>query len=416
MRILTRFQNSYDKYLFEGIVNPEDYYGFIGTSDVWTGCVVNNSRKENSNDVLNENSIISLYVLNTLDHNFKVEPENPENIVTKFFSSMKKTSSVSEESSVKNLKNILLISIQPLNVLHNIIDYFISLEKEIRPDTDVTIYTISSLTLYNELEKNEHSQLKKLINSYGKHTFIDLSLAITAIEIFKRRKLINIYKKEFLNEVSETNSLKGIDINLINHHDKIVNTKYNHKLYIPKISKNTINLKNISEFLDKGTNGSLKSEECFEKRLTPLIPKFNYRIYDKLETFALNNISKSYNILIINTLNLSFKNLLYISILKWNLIFITLNTESNVEYVYENLSQIYNSKSFDISKNELRKLNPDYSLLRSKEELENEKHIFSNEDLIPHIMIDTLCGIKSYLKKLESSLEVDNIKICKLEI
>jgi hypothetical protein len=389
-------------------------------------------------------------VLNTLDHNFKVEPHNPNNILTKFFSSMKTTQEENSPVISKNIKNILLISIQPLNVLHNIIEYFISLEKEIRPKEEVIIYTISSLTLYNEV----NTDLKKLINSYGKHTFIDLSLSIVAIELFKRRKLVNIYKTEDLH-------LYGIDKNLLNHHDKVINTEFiiqnspellvlknqnspelskvlKHKLYVPKISKNTINLKNITEFLDRNN----KSDECFAKRLVPLIPKYNYRIYDKLETFALksqnlqvnsDNFKDFYNVLIINTLNLSFKNILYISILNWNLIFITLDPEkestnssenqSTVEYVYEKLSEIYNNKSFNASRDELKKLNPDYSLLRNEEELIYGKKLFEthkqgekNFILKPHIVIDTLCGIKSYLKKLESGLEVDSTKLNMLEI
>jgi len=392
MKVITRFQSLYDKYLFEGIINPEDLNGnslsFVGTSL--------------NNQILNED-IVSLYVLNTLDHNIKIEPDNPDNILTKFFSSI-------QTSTVQ--KNLLLISVQHPKVLNDVIEYFSSLEKIHRPDESVIIYTISSLTLFSQL----NDQIKNIIKYYGKHTYIDITLALTAIELFKRRKLSNIYNSE----------LKGIGLDLLNHNDKKIKIQVSgdieakndniFKIFIPKIKINDDVLKNISEFLDKETNGSLKSEECFAKRLIPLIPKFNYRIYDKLETFALNNVSKSYNVLIINTLNLSFKNLLYISILKWNLIFITLNPESNVEYVYEKLSELYNSKSFDISKNELKKLNPDYSLLRSNDELEAEKHIFDIKDLIPHIMIDTLCGIKSYLKKLESSLEVDNIKISKLEI
>lgn len=469
MRVVTKFQSPYDKYLFEGIINPEDYYSFVGTCE-------NNVIK---NEILEDNSMVCLYVLNTLDHNVKVEPHNPDNIITKFFSGIKRSffsedpkTEILQNLEPKILKNILLISIQPLNLLHNVIEYFISLEKSLRPNEEVMIYTISSLTLYKELSSSvfpreslhkehgpsEKTELREICSSYGKHTFIDLSLALTAIELFKRRKLVDIYR----DKITGNNNLKGIGIDLLNHHDKVINTKYDgnidfltktrislhHKLYVPKISSKTINLKLIAEFLDTKN----KSDECrigkesYFKRLVPLIPKFNYRIYDKLETFVIKNFKNLYNVLIINTSELrskdagvsgtkssiSFKNLLYISVLKWNLIFITFDPENslakkdenedssqNAEYIYTQLSEIYNNKTFNDSRNELRKLNPDYSLLRDEKELEIGNLLFSGIEQSskpPHIMVDTLCGIKSYLKKLESSLEVDNIKVDVCEI
>jgi hypothetical protein len=445
MKVLLRFQSPYDKYLFEGIITPEDYYGVSGlqttlkpeTPEKWVGSVLNNKIIENSNI----EEVIALYILNTLDHNIKIEPDNPDNILTKFFKSMQET------LSNRVIKNVLLISIQHPKVLNNIIEYFTSLEKKLRPHEDVIVYTISSYLLKNALETFEsepeptegsNSNLYDLINSYGKHTFIDLSLSLTAIELFKRRKLINIYGPEI-------KELKGIGTNLLNHFDKKINTGSN-VVYVPKVKVNTIMFKNIHEFLTLGTEGSKGSKEGFNKRLLPLIPKFNYRIYDKLETFYIKSFRDSgaklgtsfleknlsfdslYNILIIKNetlqIKLSFKILLYISLFKWNLIFIQNDeveeksfdhTKDVVSDLFEQLSQIYNDKSFETSRNELRKLNSDYSLLRKDEEykyvnsFENSER--SSKIKTPHIIVDKLDSIKNYIKKLESSLKVDNIKI-----
>jgi hypothetical protein len=85
MKVLTRFQSPYDKYLFEGIINPEDYYSFVGT---WSGSALNNQILDPETFQVQAKTIVSLYVLNTLDHNIKIEPDNPDNILTKFFSSI----------------------------------------------------------------------------------------------------------------------------------------------------------------------------------------------------------------------------------------------------------------------------------------------------------------------------------------
>jgi len=445
MKVLTRFQSSYDKYLFEGIINPEDYYSFVGT---WSGTALNGNIQ---NEVSKDSDIVSLYVLNTLDHNIKIEPQNPDNILTKFFSSMK-TSPV--------LKNLLLISIQHPRVLNDVIEYFSSLEKVHRPDKPIVVYTISSLTLFSQL----NDQIKNIIEYYGKHTYIDLSLALTAIELFKRRKLADIYG-------SELKEFKGIGYDLLNHTDKKIHIQASPKIiYVPKIKIDDNVLKNISDFLDKNS----KSEECFAKRLVPLTPKFNYRLYDKLETFYRRptSIYKSleaellgtevpienkflYNVLIIRTSELkgpsrigtegfsskspeiSFKILLYISIFKWNLIFFE-NIEPSVPEVsecYEQLTSLYNDRTFGsgtegsksseakllkMSKTELKKLNPDYSLLRTEKEIKdfenNMKTIFPDKLTPPHIMIDSYDDIKTYLKKLETSLSMDKIVMRVLEL
>jgi len=420
MKVLTRFQSPYDKYLFEGIINPEDYYSFVGTS-------LNGQITYSSSE-----TIVSLYVLNTLDHTIKIEPENPENIITKFFSSILTSSKpeVTDTSGTfgfKSVKNLLLISVQHPKVLNDVVAYFSSLEKSIRPNEPVIVYTISSLTLFSQI----NDQLKNTIEQYGKHTYIDISLALTAIELFKRRKLVDIYG-------SELKELKGIGYDLLNHTDKKViidSLQDTRVLYIPKIKIDDNVLKNISEFLDMGTN------ESYCKRLVPLIPKFNYRYYDKLETFYRASLQELkvpyrayvYKVLIIRNSELkvlSFKILLYISIFKWNLIFFESDvSESNQQHIsncYEQLNSIYNDKSVNIkmSKTELKKLNPDYSLLRREKEIKDfenaVKTIFPEQKStisdIPHIMIDNYDDIKTYLKKLENSLSVDKIVMKILEL
>ena len=91
--------------------------------------------------------------------------------------------------------------------------------------------------------------------------------------------------------------------------------------------------------------------------------------------------------------------------------------------LYEQLSSIYNDKSSGIllSRNELKRLNPDYSLLRSEEEYEHfrmleKENIVGDFKNIPHIMIDKYDDIKTYLKKLETSLSVDKIVMRILEL
>ena len=539
MRVLTRFQSAYDKYLFEGIIKPEDYFGINnstpnlsstntsntsftgtnigGTGGVWSGTVLNNKIVDSHV----EEAIVSLYVLNTLDHNTKIEPDNPDNILTRFFSSMKTTNEDSGDQSSKTLisKNMLLISIQNTKVLNDVVAYFTSLEKSIRPKEPVTVYTISSLNLFSKIldipkspepsvlkspEPSEPSEpsvlkspepsdskisetsfLKTLIDSYGKHTYIDLSLALTAIELFKRRKLFNIYRTiEEGFEPSKPSVLNGIGINLLNHHDKkikISTTNSEFILYVPSFKITECMLKNIYDFLEP-INENNKVEdtslnEKYAKRLVPMLPKFNYRLYDKLETFYIKSVSKDlnvkklYNVLIIKNLDISYKILLYISIFKWNLIFFKSDTSSDEKYTedvstekisecYEQLSNIYNDpriagnkvyndlkqssfagnkvyndlkqSSFagkikpskddvlHMSKAELKKLNPDYSLLRTPQEVESFnaqiKTIFPDKVNTPHILIDNYNDIKNYLKKLEISLSVDNISVNVIEL
>lgn len=438
MRVITRFQNPYDKYLFEGIIKPEDYYG------TFTGMSLNNNIiKTEQGFGCDEEEIktVSLYVLNTLDHNIKVEPDNPDNIITRFFSSM-------EPNRNSVLKNILLISVQHIKLLHEIIDYFTSLEKAHRPNENVMIYTISSLDLFNTV--SSESGVFDIINNYGKHTFIDLSLALTAIELFKRRKLDNIYNSK------DSKVSGGIGLDLLNHNDKKIKLRDKDKdvsslssfyIYVPKFKITEKCIASIYEFLNPEITVLNKSEESYVKRLVPMTPIFNYRLYDKLETFYIKSLKKFlsqetlklnvpetktlYNILILkssstSSLSISFKILLYISIFKWNLIFLeTENPEEN-ESLYNQLSNIYNDKdaSINISRNELKKLNPDYSLLRTEEEVkfwDKNCHLIFQENnevskSIPHILIDKYNDIKTYIKKLESSLEVDNIKINVLEL
>ena len=338
MRVILRFQNPYDKYLFEGIIDPSDYYYFTGSNV----------------EEIKELETISLYVLNTIDKH-----EDIELLLDKFFASM-------TTSPVK--KNLLLLSPQSTVHYDKIIMKFSNIEKTLRPSEEVVIYGCNSTHTYNFLKLYKHNDLIDTINSYSKHLYIDLNLAMTAIELFNRRKICTNYD---LYKISDK-KVKSLIFPFLPH-----------ALFLK-------NLPNIQKILNRDDD-----PQNYNNRIINYIPKYTFRIRDIIESFMVYNHDKPCILILENVVDIKYN----IDLLKHiNFMTIYINNEiPDCETYYNSVCENFTSENVT----KPVKLNSDYVNLYEENEYNNVKNITIHHDCFKNIIVDSLDSINKFVVNLD---------------
>jgi len=436
MKVLLRFNEAYDKYLFEGIIDHKDLFrreavrifqGPGGSKDLFkegqspwkrsslgpgnplfTGVVSPPSMNDELTNYEVETSRVNIYVLNTLDSLEGLCPSwnlQSKESSFKFFDSIK---GPEEGQSLFEEHYILLLAPQNPEIFNKIVEIFYNkVSGSSIPSNasgSVIVYNTSFLAWKN-LSKNSHI----FPGPELKHFQIDMSLALSAIELFNRKNLnLEVVEKDnylqgYWNQYPQTYDLQIPTPKPLEHLKGL-------KIFKPGI-RNIGDIGNLflsrKDHKSEGFNRLYKfftsdHHEDYKKRLIPLIPFVNYRILDSLETFHLKLVpflykkgtdssslskieeSKSKICLVIKLENLKLNflvseiekfiklnNSLLISNLfsiPWTHIY--LNNEDSkssvletpLEFLYNFISEIYAQKKYKTFIKNLKR-NPDYSLL-----------------------------------------------------
>ncbi len=354
-KVVLKFLEPYDKYLFEGIIKPEDLFKpeeyFRPNSEGTEG--------------LDVSETIVLYILNTLDRSFDFENFT-------FFNSIGNKEQLPIEQTTKSSKErnfVLLLAPQNPEIFDKVVELFYNKVKDLKvPPSNVTIFNSCSFlgnfktTLSSEAPENNHFS-------------IDFALSVSAIELFKNFRALGIDKVlQQAKTLSIPESLKSLkDLNLLT----------------PKISAQTLqNFQSEPEISRLKNFFNSDHHEDYKKRLIPLIPYVPYRLRDIIETFHLKTFrlekSQSCEELLSSSLSLQitsrFSNEIYgknlhstifpvLFAIPWTHIYIekedivSLETLETLESLYNNINEIYAQKIYKTYIKSL-KPNPAYSLIR----------------------------------------------------
>lgn len=351
-KVVLKFLEPYDKYLFEGIIKPEDLFRPEETF----------SPNSEGTEGLNTSKTIVLYVLNTLDRSFDFEN------FTFFNSISNKTLDSLESSEVPSEERnfVLLLAPQNPEIFDKVVELFYNKVKDLKvsPNT-VTIF--NSCSFLGNFKTSTLSQ-----TPLDNHFSIDFALSVSAIELFKNFRALGMERTlKQAKTLSIPETLKSLkDLNLLT----------------PKISAQTLqSFQNEPEISRLKNFFNSDHHEDYKKRLIPLIPYVPYRLRDTIETFHLRNISlKDCEELLSSSLSLQitsrFSNEIYgknlhstifpvLFAIPWTHIYIekedivSKETLETLEILYNNINEIYAQKIYKTYIKSL-KLNPAYSLIR----------------------------------------------------
>lgn len=314
MKVLLRFNEAYDKYLFEGVIDPKDLFkseascgGAVSPGGpLFTGVVSPPSMNEElserlgsvaSNDFVAGDYVskVNIYVLNTLDSSDHLGSEESSGLFT-FFNSitepLKKVPS-SHEDRIKDfsLKETYILLLAPQNpeIFNSVVEKFYNKVSGTEGfNGSVIVYNTSCLVwkqyLKNLSSSNSDSrpELERFSKSFPKHFQIDMSLTLSTIELFNRKHLNSIDSNNNNSLIlpcdlpisipKKLQHLKGL---------KIFKPGFSGRKFSNSSNDDVVELSRLYNFFTSDHH------EDYRKRLIPLIPFVNYRINDSLETFHL---------------------------------------------------------------------------------------------------------------------------------